>query len=153
MTFDLRSALPFLLPKAISWAQEREKEILNTGIPLTEYEISLAKRVGVSEPEKVRISIVHGQLPLPSDLALRQAGLATGLFGPHMAGITLGHSICICRPHESIRLLSHELRHVHQYEQMGSIAAFLPVYLQQIVDYEYANAPYEVDARSHEIPA
>ncbi len=76
MTFDLRSALPFLLPKAISWAQEREIEILRTGIPLTEYGLSVAKLVGISEPEKVRISIVDGQLPLPSDLELREAGLA-----------------------------------------------------------------------------
>jgi hypothetical protein len=35
----------------------------------------------------------------------------------------------------------------------GSIAAFLPTYLQQIVDFGYANAPFEVDARRHEISA
>lgn len=51
---------------------------------------------------------------------------------------------------ESVRLVTHELRHVHQYETAGSIAAFLPVYLQQILDYGYAHAPLEMDARAHE---
>jgi hypothetical protein len=40
---------------------------------------------------------------------------------------------------------------VHQYERAGSIAAFLPVYLQQIVELGYNNAPFEIDARSHEL--
>lgn len=39
----------------------------------------------------------------------------------------------------------------HQYEQAGSIAAFLPRYLQQIVTVGYNNAPFEIDARSHEL--
>ena len=48
------------------------------------------------------------------------------------------------------RLVSHELRHVHQYEAAGSIAAFLPVYLAQIVSVGYEQAPFELDARHHE---
>jgi hypothetical protein len=51
----------------------------------------------------------------------------------------------------SNRLISHECRHVHQYEVAGSIAGFLPLYLQQIVSYGYEQAPYEIDAREHEI--
>ena len=57
----------------------------------------------------------------------------------------------ICRGHETKRLLSHELRHVHQYEQAGSIAGFLPEYLQQIVAFGYAAAPLEQEARAHEV--
>jgi hypothetical protein len=67
-----------------------------------------------------------------------------------MAGLTLGHAVFVRRGHDSWRLLSHEFRHVHQYEQAGSIAAFLPVYLQQIVQFGYANCPLEIDARNHE---
>jgi hypothetical protein len=67
-----------------------------------------------------------------------------------MVGLTLGHSIFICRGHQTRRLLSHELRHVHQYEANGSIAEFLPMYLQQIAEVGYANAPFEIDARAHE---
>ena len=38
----------------------------------------------------------------------------------------------------------------HQYEEAGSIADFLPVYLKQIVEFGYDSAPLEVDARAHE---
>lgn len=151
MTFDLRAALPYLLPKAIAWAEEREAEILRTGIPLNEQDLSIARSVGIAQPEKVRIALIDDFLPLPSDPELRQAGLTTGLFGQHMAGITLGHSICICRVHDTVRLRSHELRHVYQYEQATSIAIFLQAYLQQIVEYGYEKSPYEIDARKHEI--
>lgn len=48
------------------------------------------------------------------------------------------------------RLLSHEYRHVHQYEAAGSIAAFLRRYLQQIAEVGYERAPYEIDARQWE---
>jgi hypothetical protein len=152
MNENLRAALPHLMPKAIAWAEQIAGDISRAGAPLDDYRISIARRVGVVHPELVRIGLVE-QLPLPSDPELRQAAITTGLLGPNMIGLTLGHSICICRPHNSIRLLSHECRHVHQYEVAGSIAAFLPTYLQQIVDFGYANAPFEVDARRHEIPA
>jgi hypothetical protein len=150
MNDNLRAALPGLVPKAIAWAEQTADEISRTGIALDEHGLSIARRVGVIRPELIRIALVD-QLPLPSDPELQQAAIATGLFGPHMAGVTLGHSICICRLHNSIRLLSHECRHVHQYERAGSIAAFLPAYLLQIVDFGYADAPFELDARSREI--
>jgi hypothetical protein len=49
------------------------------------------------------------------------------------------------------RLVSHECRHVYQYETHGSIAAFLPIYLLQIATVGYVNAPFEQDARAHEL--
>jgi hypothetical protein len=55
-----------------------------------------------------------------------------------------------CTGHVDPRLLRHEFRHVHQYEMAGSIIAFLPVYLGQIVQFGYRDAPLEVDARAHE---
>jgi hypothetical protein len=67
-----------------------------------------------------------------------------------MVGLTLGDGVYVCHGHGTVRLLSHEFRHVYQYEQAGSIGAFLPVYLQQIVTFGYNNAPLEVDARTHE---
>jgi hypothetical protein len=67
-----------------------------------------------------------------------------------MVGITFGHGIYIREGTVSNRLVSHELRHVHQYEAAGSIAAFLATYLQQIVTVGYDNAPLELDARAHE---
>lgn len=145
--------LPHLLPRAIAWAEKREQEILQTGVTLNEFGLSLAERVGVKRPELIRVELVDTLLPMPSDAVLRDAGLATGLFEPHMAGITLGYGICIRREHDSIRLLSHECRHVHQYELAGGVTTFLPLYLQQIVQFGYRDSPYEIDARSHEVIA
>jgi hypothetical protein len=151
---DLRQALPALLPAAIAWAEARAKKAAAVGSALSAAEQEIARQVGVSQPARVRVEIVD-ELPLPEDPALRAAGLAAGLLGPGMVGLTLGHSIFIRRGNrdhrQHRRLLSHELRHVHQYEQHGSIAAFLRVYLRQIVEVGYANAPLEADARAHEI--
>jgi hypothetical protein len=149
MSFDLAAALPLLTPKAIEWAERRAAEIAESGEPLNAHGIDLARTVGVASPEKIRLSFV-AQLPLPIDPDLRQAALQTGLLGPNMIGLTLGYGIYICNGHSSSRLLSHECRHVQQYEQAGSIAVYLPKYLQQIVQFGYQDSPYEVDARAHE---
>jgi hypothetical protein len=152
MNLDLASILPQLLPKAIEWAETRSGEILSTGRALSEVEISLAQAVGVTKPECIRVSFVPA-LPLPDDPELRDAALQTGLLGPGMVGLTLGHGIYVCDGHISNRLISHECRHVYQYETAGSIRDYLPLYLQQIVTFGYHEAPFEADARAHEIDA
>jgi len=117
---------------------------------LTPDEQRVARAVGVTKPELVRIEIVGERLPMPDDPLLQAAATQAGLLGPGMVGLTLGHSIFICRGHKTRRLVSHELRHVYQYEQCGSIAAFLPVYLGQVLEVGYQDAPLERDARAHE---
>lgn len=119
------------------------------GQTLNDTGLGIAQRVGVLRPELIRVVIVDA-LPMPQDAMLHAAAVQTGLLGPHMPGLTLGYSVLVYRGQDTLRLLSHEFRHVYQYEQAGSIAAFLPTYLQQIVQFGYANAPLEVDARSHE---
>lgn len=149
MTFDLRAALPLLIPKAIAWAEAQYSYIAQVGQPLNDSLLAVARNVGVLHPEVIRVAEVP-RLPLPEDPELKQAALATGLLGPGMFGLTLGHGVYVCHGHGTVRLLSHEFRHVYQYEQAGSIAAFLPTYLQQIVTVGYSNAPFEIDARAHE---
>ena len=150
--FDIKAKLPVLVPRAITWAEAREHEALKDGNPLTLEGLALALSVGVARPELVRIAVVK-TLPLPDDPELRFAALQTGLLGPNMVGLTLGCAVFICHGHENARVLSHELRHVHQYETAGSIADYLPVYIQQIVELGYWNAPFEIDARAREIAA
>jgi hypothetical protein len=56
------------------------------------------------------------------------------------------------RPAQSFQIgIGFLLRHVYQYEMLGSINGFLPVYLQQIVEYGYYDAPLESDARDNEV--
>ena len=150
MEFDLKAALPVLLPRAIAWAEARAHDVLTHGSPLTDERLALARSVGVARPELVRIAVVTA-LPLPDDPELRLAALQSGLLGPQMIGLTLGYAVLVCGGHENPRLLAHELRHVHQYESAGSIANYLPVYLRQIVELGYWNAPFEADARAHEV--
>jgi hypothetical protein len=138
-----------LLPRAIQWAEDEERRVLATGASLTGSEVTVARSVGVSHPERVRVELVDA-IPTPSDPLLQAAIRETAMFGPNTRGLTLGYAIFIHHDARSRRLLSHELRHVHQYECAGSIAAFLPVYLGQIVELGYENAPFEIDARAHE---
>lgn len=120
--FDLQAALPQLLPKAIAWAEAQQGHAFIHGRPLTPRELLLASAVEVRRPEQVRITVVPG-LPLPTDAELQQAALQTGLFDPGMIGLTLGFAIFVVEGHLTTRLLSHECRHVHQYEVAGSIGA------------------------------
>ncbi len=148
--FNLKTALPSLLPHAIHWAEATSTYAAMSGRPLSEAEAEIARHVGVSRSEAIRLFIVD-QMPYPEHPMLQVAAMATDFLGPQTSGLTLGHAVMVRRGQESARLLSHEFRHVHQYEQAGSIAAFLPVYLEQMVDYGYADAPLEIDARAHEI--
>jgi hypothetical protein len=151
MLADLAAALPALVPRAIGWAEHQSQVAIERGLPLQEPGLALALRVGVRQPERIRVSVVD-RLPIPDDVILRSAAIQTGLLGPNMIGLTLGYAVLICRGHEArSRVLSHEFRHVHQYEVAGSIAGFLPRYLRQIVAYGYANAPLEIDACTHEL--
>jgi hypothetical protein len=143
--------LPKLLPRAIAWAEARAAKAAAVGARLTAAEEEIARAVGVARPELVRVEIVGERLPMPDDPALREAARQAGLLAPGMVGLTLGYSIFICAGHKTRRLLSHELRHVHQYEQHGSIAGFLPIYLEQVIEVGYSDAPLERDAREHEL--
>ncbi len=139
-----------LLPKAIAWAEAQSRIILEQGMPLPAPGISDARIVGVANPELIRVALVPS-LPLPDDEDLRAFAMQTGLLGPELHGMTLGHGIFVVHGHVTGQLLSHEYRHVYQYERAGSIAAFLADYLQQIGSVGYLDAPLEIDARNHEI--
>lgn len=139
-----------MLPDAIAWVQAQSEVGLATGRPLRPDELADARRVGVLAPEKIRL-VVAPTLPLPDDATLREMALSTGLLGPEFCGLTLGHAIFIVEGHLSRSLLSHECRHVHQYENAGAIGEFLKQYLSQIARFGYHNAPYEIDARHSEI--
>ena len=119
------------------------------GRKLIERECDFARKVGVMRPEEIRILAVE-ELPMPRDPFLRLAAEQQGFLDPGMIGLTLGYCVFICDGHETPRLLSHEFRHVYQYEQAGSIGAFLSDYLLQLVEYGYAATAAEIDAQAHE---
>ena len=141
-----------LLPKAVAWAEFQSSQILRNGEPLTSTEATLAVRMGVAEPQNVRIYLVR-EFPRPEDPQLLAFAEHAGFFKSEMHGLTLGHGILIRDGYRANRLVSHECRHVFQYEQHGSIDAFLRVYLTQIVQFGYRDAPLEIDAYANETDA
>ena len=147
---NLEKELPRLLPLAIAWAESQSQLVASEGTKLPGELVEIARRVGVQQPDRIRTMLID-RLPFPDDPILRQAAIDAGMLGPEMVGLTLGYGIFIVRGHDDVRLISHECRHVHQYETLGSIEEFLPVYLQQILKFGYNQAPLEIDARAHEI--
>lgn len=147
---DLWDQLPRLLPLACQWAKEQSALIRTTGRALTDRERELAARVGVRSPELVRIAVVD-EIPVPTQPALRAACERLNFLGKDTLGLTLGCGIFLRREAESsTRVLTHELRHVAQYEGHGSIAAYLAVYIPELLRFGYDEAPMERDAREAE---
>ncbi len=138
------------MAKAIEWAEQQANIIALEGKPLVESEMDLARQVGVARPELIRVLLVP-DMPIPEDLALSQWAHQVGVFGPRTLGLTIGYGIFIRDGCYSLRVLSHECRHVQQFEQAGSIAVGVQSYLEQLIEFGYRDAPYEVDARNHEI--
>ncbi len=147
---ELITRLLSVAPRAAQWAAAMEARVLATGRTLTLDEMRDATQVGVRAPERIRIALVSSIEP-PEDPELRAIAAEADLFGSWVAGLTLGYAVLIVIGHENRRLLSHEFRHVCQYEQAGSIEAFLAEYLEQIATVGYAAAPLELDACAHEI--
>lgn len=147
---NLEALLPQLLPRAVAWAESQAQQIAVIGMALEPDLLHVASLVGVQRPELIRLMLVDS-LPFPEDPTLKTASIQTGMLSPNFVGLTLGYGIYIVRGHESIRLISHECRHVHQYESFGSIKGFLSAYLPQIIQFGYSDAPLEIDARAHEM--
>lgn len=135
-----------LLPLACDWAAEQERAILRDGIGLTPSQLEDAIRLGVTEPERVRLLEVE-QIPRPTHPALRAAAEATGFLSPETVGLTLRHGIFVRSDHRGDRrLIAHELVHTAQYEKLGGIEPFLRRYLLECMTIGYPAAPLEQEA-------
>ncbi len=149
MPADLQPKLAALLPKAIAWAEQLATQVANDGIPISEELQALARRLGVMYPENIRIMEVQ-HLPKPDDPELCHACFAAGMLGANMTGLTLGYHIMALSGCCTPALLAHEFRHVYQFEEAGSLTAFLTIYSEQVLAFGYNGAPLEWDARQQE---
>ena len=147
---ELALQVPILAPRVVSWAQEEEANALAHGRPLTPRMRALARSVGVSDPARVRVVVVD-HVPLPDEPMLKAAAESLGFTKMNITGLTLGHAIFVRRGRDrDPLLLSHELRHVAQYEAEGGIAPFFARHLVDLVEHGYEDSPFDVDARAHE---
>jgi len=139
-------SLPLALPVAWAWAVRHRRRILRHGQPLSPRQRELAAQLRVRRADDVRLMVVPA-LPLPGFALLRRLGVPGLPRVGDVSAITLGHGIyCIGQP-PSYRLLAHELAHVRQVEQAGSLRAFLAEYLRQVARHGYWDAPLEAQAR------
>ena len=144
------SMFKLLLPLARKWAEEQESIILRDGVALTTSQIEDARKIGVREPERVRLRVVD-EIPTPTNPLLRAAAEQTGLLSPFMVGLTLRYGIFIRADHwGERRLVIHELAHTAQYERLGGFNGFLSVYLDECLTIGYPNGPLEVEAKENE---
>ena len=136
---------------AADWAQTYAAQSLAQGAALTPKQVAMATQVGVRDPSKVRIRVVD-ELPAPQDPTLVAAAGRIGLMPQAASGMTLGYAVLLKRGAQNdSRLLSHELRHVAQYEAKGGIGPFLAIHIPQLMQFGYDDSPFERDARAHEI--
>ena len=149
MNSHLMTELPHLLPLACAWANEHFAHILSTGQPLSQQDHDLATEVVVRRPELVRVALV-ARIPSPQDEKLKTACEQLHFLDEGTLGLTLGFGIYIKEAAAGRRLLAHELRHVAQYEHYPSIEAYLAVYIPELLQYGYEQAPFERDAREAE---
>ncbi len=148
MPLDLIRMLPAFLPRAIRWAEDHSRRVLEHGSPLPPPLLELAAAAGVKWPHRIRTQRV-AEIPWPADNALVEAGLESGLISHEPFGIALHYGLYLCKdPDRDRESFVHECRHVAQYECFGSIRQFLPEYLLQIAIYGVDDAPLEVDARN-----
>jgi hypothetical protein len=132
-----------LLPLACQWAIAQEQLILSGGAPLSQMALADAQRVGVAQPERVRILYVP-EIPIPQHPALRAAAEQTQLISSLTGGLTLRYGIFIRADCAYSRpMVVHELGHTAQYERLGGFESFLRQYLFECLTIGYPEAPME----------
>ncbi len=118
-----------LTARALEWATTQEAIILRHGAPLQPSQIQDAERVGVQQPERVRILVVD-RIPLPDDEELAEAARRAQIVTDASRVVTLGHGILIRADYwQNRELLIHSLVHVAQCERSGDLKTYVEEYL------------------------
>lgn len=132
------------LARSVAWYDKSEGEMLAQGRPLTPAELKMAARIGVANPEKVRIVVLE-KFPMPEDPELRAEAENYGMGSFWEGGRTVGHSIVLKPSYEKPKVIFHELVHVAQVEKLGH-EGFLRRYFIEMLVVGYFKAPLELEA-------
>ena len=125
---------------------EQQNRILRDGVPLSLRELSDALRVGVKDPERVRLLRVE-TIPSPEHPTLKAAYIA-GNFAPSAPrGLTLHYGVFVRADQWRDRaLIVHELVHTAQYERLGGMEPFLRQYFFECATVGYRKSAMENEA-------
>jgi hypothetical protein len=108
-----------------------EGYILKHGNPLSPDMLKIAIELKINKPEGIR-TLERGKIYGMSNIG----------------GITLNRAIVLKKGIENKNeVIAHELVHVKQYQDAGSIYKFLKKYFKEVKKYGYYLAPMEVEAR------
>lgn len=141
----VQAKLAKFYPAALAWYNQTEQELLTKGRPLTSDEQAIARKLGIKQPEKVRILALK-TFPLPKDQALQAEAERYGLGSPNEGGRTMGYAVLLKAGYANDKtLLTHELVHVQQIERLGQ-AEFIKRYLIEMETVGYAHSPLELEA-------
>jgi len=118
-----------LAPLAYQWAKTQEDFILQHGAPLGPRQLADARRVGVQDPERVRLLVVD-RIPPPDDAELADAARRAQIITDASKAVTIGHGIILRADRWQDReLILHALVHVAQCERSGGLEFFVEQYL------------------------
>jgi hypothetical protein len=142
-----RALIKLTLPFSTIWVKHHEGRILRSGVPLSPEMVSIAKKLGVQFPGRVRVLSV-AEVP-PISFPLRFLARRVGLASNTTIGMALGYGILVrsdCWEDKS--LVAHELVHTSQYERLGGVAPFLKTYLAEcLITPGYPFGPLEQEAQ------
>jgi len=142
----LSHLLPLVIPIAAKWVEREERRILMNGVPLNQGGLQDAARMGVENPEKIRLMKVN-QIPLLESHFMRILSRAFPAILCNPTGVSLGYGIYIHSRYWGNRhLIAHECVHSGQYERYGSRERFLHAYFGECLIYGYPDAPLEQEA-------
>lgn len=109
-------------------------------------ELAAALKVGIKDPEKVRLLQVE-IIPSPTHPLLQAAYQMANFVPTAPRGLTLGYGIFVRADYWRDRaLIIHELVHTAQYERLGGIQPFLRQYLLECATVGYHKSALEMEA-------
>ena len=115
LTPQQQAEIQTLLPSVISWAERKEREALNNGVPLNDLLKNTAMALGIRRISSVRVWAVNA-IPEPGITRIVQLAQEFGLSFAQSDGMTFGHAIYVRHAHsQDGHILTHELVHVRQY--------------------------------------
>ena len=132
-------------PAALRWYGDVEARYWPLGLPLSDKYRAFARRVGIGDPEKVRVLGVS-TFPLPADPALRRLARKLDFASVYTRARTFGHVILTQPGFETDdRTITHELVHIAQFERLGR-DRIIPRLLLELDLLGYSSAPLENEA-------
>lgn len=132
---------------ASPWAAWHQRRIRRSGRQLNARELAMAQALGLKRPGGIFICEVE-RVPNPLFPVMKLARRCGVHWISNVAGITLGQGIYVTHESQpSPALIAHELVHVWQYQQVGSIWRFMVEYVYQCLLVGYHDAEWEIEAR------